>query len=113
VVGEASRGTPEIAQQLANRWEGVGRRLLRVAQLIQDYLGRVRPIAQGVEQVVRGSATGKDKEIAALLQYCAQEITRSAAATHEAAQVARRLAAQAHAEAQEMRRQQSGGPHGR
>jgi len=97
---------PDALEQAANRLESIARDLLRVSQATQDYQGKVAPIAQGLTQVVGGSATGNDKRIASLLNGFAQGVGRSASASHHASEVASRLAEQARAEAKEIRRQQ-------
>lgn len=97
---------PDALEQAASRLESIARDLLRVSQATQDYRGKVAPIAQGLTQVVGGSATGKDKRIASLLSGFAQGIGRSASASYHASEVANRLAEQARAEATEIRRQE-------
>jgi hypothetical protein len=110
MVGQAGGPSPEVLMRVVARWEDAGRRVMRVAGVLQNYGSRVRPIASGVEQVVGGSATGKDKEIGGLLDGGANELARSAAAAHEAGRIAKRLAAQVHAQAQELRGQQAHQP---
>ncbi len=105
-LGGSGMKTPEALERAANELEGVARKLLQVAQSTQAYQAKVNPIAQGVEQVVGGSATGMDRQIASLLNAFARDVGRSAAASHQAAQIAKRLAAEARAEAQDLRRQQ-------
>jgi hypothetical protein len=110
MVGRAGGLSADALAQAVNRWEDAGRRLVRIAGVLQANAGRVRPLALGVEHLVGGSATARDKEMAGLLKQGADELTRTAATAHEAGQRARRLAAQVHAEVQELRRQQSSPP---
>jgi hypothetical protein len=107
MVAGGDHRTLSSLNRAANRLEDFSRRIMRATQATQDYQRKVGPITQGVEHLVGGSATGKDKQIALLLTECTQSVARSAAASHQAAQIARKLAAHALAEAQQIRRQQA------
>lgn len=102
----AGQGDPAALEQAASQLEDIARRITQVAQAAQDYQQRVTPLAQGVDELVGGSETNRDKQIAALLRSVNREVSRSASTTHQAARLAARMAGQARAEARDLRRQQ-------
>jgi hypothetical protein len=102
----AGQSDAAALERAASQLEDIARRITLVAQGTQDYQRRITPIAQGVDDLVGGSATGRDKDIAALLASVTREVSRSASSTYQAAQLASGIAAQARTEARDLRRQQ-------
>lgn len=102
----AGQSDPAALERAASQLEDIARRITQVAQATRDYQQRVTPLAQGIDDLVGGSATGRDKQIAALLASVDREVSRSASSTHQAAQLASRIAAKARADARDLRRQQ-------
>lgn len=106
----AGPSDPVALERTAMQLEDIARRITQVAQGAQDYQRRVTPLAHGVDQLVGGSATARDKQIAALLASVTREMSRSASSSHQAAQLAGRMAAKARADARDLRRQQDAAP---
>ncbi|MFT4298202.1 MAG: hypothetical protein QM597_00975 [Aeromicrobium sp.] len=97
---------PRKLERAADQLEDIARRLTRVASSTQEYGSAVKPIAHGVAQVVGGSATGRDRQIAAALEGVARSVQRSATSSHQAAATATRLAGAARTQARELRQRQ-------
>lgn len=95
---------PDALEEAARRLDHLASAIKRVAQDVGAYQGKIKPIAAGVDALVGGSATGKDRTIARFLNESSRDIGRSVDLSMHASEQASRAAADARRRAQQLRR---------
>lgn len=98
---------PAALERAARELQEIARQARRQAGAMERHISQVKPVANGVNSIIGGTATGTDKQMTSALARTLKDLAAAARALSEAAGVAERLAQEATARALSAREAQA------